>query len=729
MEQRRALFREVAKTAEETFEREYFTLGTWFENYDALYLLSFCALYFLSQPEGIDLEVKGSLDFYWHYLEILQAFSLMQDRSFSHQPLGREAGELQAHMQKIGHALVACTLGIEDDVSAEELKQRHILTGMQGVTAAIRNWGYSLYMRDVTRELADTIREEFNELYGVDPGRFTDTLLRLAELANVRINEHLDRTRAFFRLKNYRDVLASYHASFPDVTDIGDVEETFDMFGRNLPNLKGALIAHADLRLADCFTFTVEDIAGAYGKGANKAALQRLFDGLSIKFGELEDQNKEYVILDNPVWSRPFINTKPGTYFSAVVGVMPHYALSLLEGLASSQAVLEDKYRSRKARYLEDALERILKKGFPNGEVYRGSLWDDGSGSRGENDVTVVVDCVAIVVEAKSGLITPPARRGAASRFRHTVKELIEEPAEQAFGFIRLLKSQSGPHSFRTRRGEVNTIDSSAIRYYIPLTVTLEQFGSVSNLKDLVEAGITDKTLPELASVISLTDLMVVFEILDLQSEKVHYLARRREFDAHVSFHGDELDVLAFYLDHAFNIGEAEFSGQHTLDLSLSSKQLDPYFVGKDSGVSVSKPELAMTDRWKTILQRLEQGQSQHWLDQAVMLLNVPVDDQRKFQRRFDKLSRQVRRDRPEKPHNWVVLLAGPPKRRFFFAVYPYAKIDRDLRNAVISEIFKDAEAEKARGAMCIGLDLDHEDLPYAVSALKDLPDLFDIDG
>ena len=198
----------------------------------------------------------------------------------------------------------------------------------------------------------------------------------------------------------------------------------------------------------------------------------------------------------------------------------------------------------------------------------------DGAGNNGENDLTVVVDCVAIVAEAKSGLITPSARRGGPARFRQTVKELIEEPAGRAFGFIQLLKSQPGAHNFTTRRGEINKIDSSAIRYYIPLTVTLEQFGSVSNLKDLIEVGITNQSLPELASVINLTDLMAIFEILDLQSEKVHYLGRRREFDAHLRFHGDELDVLAFYLDHGFNIGEAEFSGQHRINLSLASKSL-----------------------------------------------------------------------------------------------------------------------------------------------------------
>ena len=133
-----------------------------------------------------------------------------------------------------------------------------------------------------------------------------------------------------------------------------------------------------------------------------------------------------------------------------------------------------------------------------------------------------------------------------------------------------------------------------------------------------------------------------------------------------------------------------------------------------------------MTEKWKAILQQLELGKSDHWLDQAVMLLNVPVDEQKKFQRQFEKLGQRVKRGRLEKPHNWVILLTGPPERRFFFAVYPYLNIDRDLRNSVINGILDDGEANNARGAMCIGLDLDRPYLPYAISALREFPDLFD---
>ena len=316
--------------------------------------------------------------------------------------------------------------------------------------------------------------------------------------------------------------------------------------------------------------------------------------------------------MDNPVWKKPFIEIDSNIYFSALLGSMPHYTLGLLEGLISEAPGVEEKYRAEKARYLEDEIEGLFGGSFPSAKIYRGSIYDDGAGISGENDLTVIVDCVAIVVEAESGLISPSASRGAPDRFRRTVRDLIEEPAEQANRFIEVLKTVSGPHVFATNPGSGNAIDTSGVRYFIPLTVTLEQFGSASNLRDLVESGISDKELSELASVISLPDLMVIFETLDLQSEKIHYLARWREFDAHVDWHGDELDILAFYLEQGFNIGDAELSGKHGFELLMFSKQLDPYFVGQASGVSVPRPELALTNWWKAMLQRLDFGKTEH---------------------------------------------------------------------------------------------------------------------
>ena len=144
--------------------------------------------------------------------------------------------------------------------------------------------------------------------------------------------------------------------------------------------------------------------------------------------------------------------------------------------------------------------------------------------------------------------------------------------------FINFLKNNQGAHRFQTKYGTTNAFDNTTIKYYIPLGITLTNLGMISsNLKKLIKARVVNKTLEELAPSISLSDLECVFELLTLEAEKSHYLARRREFEAHFEYEGDELDLLGFYLDNGFNIGDREYSKDLAIDMSLKSKELDPY--------------------------------------------------------------------------------------------------------------------------------------------------------
>ena len=724
-DERFAVLDHAAQEAEETFQSKYFELTDWFDRHDALYLLAYCAVYFLSHPDGTDPELQGKLDFPPFWVELLQAFSLMRDRSSSSQPLDRDAETLLDSIRTLADSMAIRSLGNLKALSDREFRQHQILATMRGQTTAVRNWAYPQHMRKVTKDLAATIRSDFIEMYEVDPIKLVDTLFRMAQIADNRLNKHRNQVRLFLQKSEYQQVVSSYLEVFPNVQAF-DAEQLFNLAGRKLVNLKSLLVAHSDLRLATIFEYTLQDIEAIYGAGGDKRALNALFDTLAMDFGSLRDQDREHLILDNPVWTRPFIRVDSETYFSAIVGLVPHYALGLLESLIAANRTLEHKYRQRKSRYLEDELESVLKRSFPLGKVYRGSLWSNDAGNSGENDLTLVVGSVAIVAESKSGLVSPSASRGAPARFRRTVKELVDEPAEQANNFIRVLRSLDGPHTFKTKKGGGNTIDATGIRYFMPLTVTLEQFGSVSNLKALVEAGISAKKLSELAPVISLTDLMVIFEILDLQSEKLHYLTRRGEFERHVTFEGDELDILALYLDQGLNLGEIEYNEDTRLLLTMSSKQLDPYFLAQDIGMSIKKPSLALTPWWRNLLEYIEARKNPNWLDAAMLLLNVPYADQGKFQKGIEKLKHRVRRGKSKMPHEHGVLLAGPPERQFFVAVYPYRGLDRDVRNSVISEILNGTEAQQAQGAICIGMDLDYDHLPYSVLAFARLPKLLD---
>ena len=717
--------RAAAKKAEEEFQLEYFGLGKWFERFDPLYVLAYCALYFTSHPEGIDPEAEGSLDFYEYHLELLQAFALTRERSPKRNLLGEDGEVLRELMQRIGSAMTIRGLHERESSSDREFSQNYVLSLMRSQTQIVRNWGYAEHVRFVVGDLAAAIRNEFFAEYGVDPVRLVDTFFLLAQSADDSLNDHLHRIWNFYRQGNYEEVASAYIESFPDTGDF-DAEELFNFCGRKLKHLKNLLVQNADLSLSKVFSFNVDDIVKAYGDGGDEQAILRVFDGLSLEFGDLEDHDVEHFILDNPVLTKPFIKVDHQTYYSVMLGIMPHCILRILERLVQSIPSLDEKYRYKKARYLEDELEILFNESFPSGKVYRGSLWNNDSGANGENDLTIVVGSVAIIVEAKSGMVTPPASRGAPDRFRRTVRELIDDPADQAHKFIALLRTHGGTVVLQNREGSINEIDTAGLRYFIPLTVTLENLGAVSNLRDLVEAGISRRQLHELSTVICLTDLMVIFEVLELQSQRIHYLGRRREFDARVHHYGDELDILAYYLKNGLNIGELEYESDKALVLSPLSKELDPYFVAKSAGLSIEKPTLNMAPMWRATLARLDVAQGEPWLDASLILLNVSHKLQLKIEKALLRLSRKVKRGKTKMPYNWAAIVTLPPQRQFYVAFCPYIGIQKDERNALIQDILGRQEAQESRGALCIGIDLEHPEEPYDVVAGRPSPNLFD---
>jgi hypothetical protein len=136
---------------------------------------------------------------------------------------------------------------------------------------------------------------------------------------------------------------------------------------------------------------------------------------------------------------------------------------------------------------------------------------DPNTGVVYENDLLVVMDRFAIIVESKSGAVTPTARRGAPERLFETLSALIEEPSAQAHRLLTRLKTATAPVVLTNKAGKTITVDPAVVKYHIPIAVTLEQLGTISsNLKTLREAGITTKPMEELALCLNLSDLETV---------------------------------------------------------------------------------------------------------------------------------------------------------------------------------------------------------------------------
>jgi hypothetical protein len=730
-EKRFEIAQAISKKAKEDFKVKYAEANKWFEEFDALYLLSFCALYFSSHVEGTDPEATGEMDFPPHLLEIMQALALTKERAISTKPLLSKAKELQESMRELSELAVIRLAGMPEEMKSEEELHAIQLQGeMRGNTFAIRNWAYFHQMKRVTLELASLIDSDFKKKYGIGAQEFMRILFEMIWSRNDKLHEHREKVWTFYGQKDYKEMIRAYSATFPDTKPVEgeDAEKLWQYANKSIKQLQALLVCHADLKLEDIYKIDSTYASQLLGDKSEKEVLVALLDQLSFSFGELKDFDKERILLTNPVTRKPFIKLDDSSYYSAIWGALPHYALEILESLVWPHDGLKIKYSEERSHYLERETERLFKEAFPNGHVYSGSLWQQpGDSVQYENDLLLVIDSFAVVVEAKSGLVTDPAKRGAPDRLKETLQHLIEEPSEQALRFMNFLSRNPGEHVFKTKRGTENRIDTSKVKYFIPLGITFSHLGMISsNLKKLIEAGIVDKKLEDLAPSMTVTDLEVLFQILESEAERIHYFARRREIEAHLDYEGDEMDLLAFYLDNGFNIGETEYAQDMVFNIGMKSKELDPYVIGTSEGRAIKKPRLQMTEWWRDMLTQIQNKRTEGWLETCFVLLNSTKEDQRKFQSGIRVTTEAILGGRAPKPHNWVIFVSGPERRRYVISGYPYTTEDKELRNGIMAQALDDAESHNPRGSVVIGINLNKEEYPYSVLARRLATDLFD---
>lgn len=729
VEKRAEIIRSIGEEMKEKFNEKYTKIGDWFTKYDSLYILSFSSYYFLTHPEGVDPEATGELEFYPFFQELLQAFALTRERNIDAAPLQDDANRLHDEMQEIGSAMSYRRMAdLPREADEKTVKKFMVRTKMITKTTAVRNWAYQHQMERVTIELAERIDDEFFELYGVKSSVLMKILFRLIDKKTEELNTHRNKLSKCVTQPTYKKIIKEYNKIFPETEKIkkDEMKKLWEMAGEDEESLGVMLLMHSDLRLNELYELDVDYLLKLVPEEEiDREKLQQILDLLSIEFGELSDHDYEHFILNNPVHTQPFIDLENGKYFTGVLGAIPHTALDILESLVWDKENLQEKYSEARSNYLEDETEKMVKEHFPSGEVYRGSKY----GNDYENDITLVIDNFAIVIEAKSGRVTDYAKRAAPHEFPKIIKRLIEEPSDQALRFVDFLKSHQKVHRLETDSGEINLIDSRKIDYYIPLGITFSELSIISgNLKPLIQAGLLDRKLEELAPSMSFTDFEIVLELLEFESERIHYLSRRREFESHVEYEGDEIDLLSFYIDTGFNIGEEEYSDDLFLGLPLKSKELDPYIIGKNEGIDVKKPTVKKTRWWRDIIKTASNNMDTGWLDTCFILHNFAYEDQRETERRFNELRKRIINGNTDKPHNWLISLSGPDRRKYGVVFYPYLTFDTDLRNSIMEEALeKSSSYEGLRGLVIVGHNIIRPHYPYNVLGRSASTDFFDL--
>jgi hypothetical protein len=658
-----------------------------------------------------------------HHVELIQALALQSPLSeyavFPPQPQliqaiwDRVLSVSDAFSQK---RLVALGSGETSSEKAALLLQEQ----MRLHTQIVRNWGFPDRVVSLVKELLQPIDSIITGAIGYSLSSFFELSLKLMRRMNERQNEHFESLRDVFRGETIEDLVKRYYAAFEYIE--GNPEDLIEYLSNSKADLERArylILSHSELSLASMKTFSAKEFEGSDPQNAALTSLSGLLDSLSYSFGDLAGVPPEHLILDNPCWSRPIIKLSDGEYFEPLPSLPISFPFEIIEYLLKNHPDLLSEYHERRSVFLEERIEEDMKRALPEAQITRGNLWvDDSTGDRFENDLLVVYDCFALVIEAKSGHVTPPARRGALGRLEKVTEELIESASVQSQRFAEWIEKNNRVITLPTRTGLSATVDLSHVRFVLRLSVLLDDVATVQTMAyELQEAGLIPPQV-KLAVTMTLTDFEIVLDLLSSPSLLFHYFQRRSMIGAHTTFMADELDLLGFYLDTGFNIGTKEFDGT-SLILTGMSKSIDEYYMSGMRGTQAKKPYLELTKWWGDMIKHLEQKRPSGWLRVTLKLLSVPQNDQLKVEQEFHRTMNNVKRNwRKENHRNVVLLAAGPPQRREGLAFLAYREVDQDKRR-YWSENAASMLREEAgvKEVVVIGHNIDRQDYPWTFLA------------
>ena len=722
VENRRKILREVAAKSKKDFEESFPKLRDWFQNYDAIHLLSCCAYYLLTTQPGVDKEaIEGKIEFGYHHLELLQAISLMLPRCGNPKPFINEISNIQKSLKELTDLLVHSQYDFPEHLTDEELWKRTVIFEMRFQTLTIRGWANpDQALKHLKQLFSDPLSKIISEEYdGLDVVKLIETIAKLKGIVEDRLSEHLRKLARMWGGKSFDEVCSAYHTAFPGMEDDREkMREAFDeRFEGKLDSLKKFFLVHSEFWLPEIYTFSFEKILETYATFEHKDGVRKTIDIWSYEFGDLKNEDPKHFLFTNPIHLKPFVKVEGDSFFWPNCGTFTHALPMMLEKIIPVK--FRELYFSQRSKYLEDQVEDLCKKSFPYGKVYRGSLWKNTPESQVEyeNDLLVVIDSTVLIIECKSGLVDPPARRGGEERLVTTLKELVVDGSAQANRFLEFLQNNLKVHEFKTKHGIVNKVDVSMALRFIPFTVTYENLGFVgSNLKKCIRAGlITPGT--KIRPSYCITDLEVVLETLDSQSERIHYLSRRAEIEEHAEYMGDESDLFACYLKTSFSINGWE-EREIVLNIGNLSSELNYYFMAKADNVQVTKPALDLSDWWRNVLKQVESRRIPWWAEISYVLLSLPRKNQDNFKKELNKLREKINTGNACYKDNWIVFGTNSQNNRFVIIGYPYKTDDRKERNNAMNEICHDIDKDSSiQGIVVLGVNSKTPHYPYDVLA------------
>ena len=370
----------------------------------------------------------------------------------------------------------------------------------------------------------------------------------------------------------------------------------------------------------------------------------------------------------------------------------------------------------RRAEYLESKVAEVVEQRFPGSDTKRNFKWVE-DGRNYETDLIAFIDSFGLVIECKSGKVTPPALRGAPDRLRKHIQELLIDPNVQSLRLKKRLESLASNLSAADPIRDEIGYGLGKVRKIVRVSVCLEDFGSIqSSVKQLENTGWLPADFSPCPTM-NLADFEMVFDILEHPVQILHYMMKREAIESSVGYLSNEPDLLGLYLTTLLDIGEFEPNvAISTVDMAGA---LDVYYNSLDAGVSLEKPRPAISPLFASVFSQLEQRGIDRWTEMGVALNMFSPDDQRKITKMLVKLEKRVHKNWRMPGHD-NILIRIPSKASNYALAYVMFKNGNagQRRDFMQNAAARALESGHVQTVIVIGRNIDRDDAAYHSIAL-----------
>jgi hypothetical protein len=401
--------------------------------------------------------------------------------------------------------------------------------------------------------------------------------------------------------------------------------------------IRNMAISFAWTRAGDAMQVTPPELAEATGRSEGVAAA--FLDAFSLDFG----QSPTFELRgSHPLRTRPIIRDGKGnylcTYHGNVLFALRPRLEQALKPEASDRATTQrwERYNRVRRKYVEERAVSLLSDGLKTTSAWLNPTYVIGDGERVEIDGLVVLDTVALVVEAKGAALSAPARRALEGSLKRDIEETLERAAEQANRLAAAIEAHE-PIVISDADGKPIPFDANQLSRVFAVVVTLDDFSGLSTSAwALAEAELLEAPEP-LPWIVSLHELDVILDLLDYAAQLPHFLLRRRRInELKVVRAADELDFFVFYLLRGLYFDDMLEDADQRPDfvgISSMTDDVDAFYLARHGlrKKKAKKPSMKLDSFTTRFLRQLDEHRQPAFVEASIALLAMSDESRREF--------------------------------------------------------------------------------------------------